>query len=139
MTIENVASNWSFAGQWYYDRKNATIGYIPRAGETVAQLEASATTSTVEELLVVNGTKNIKWEGVHFAFATWNGACCIQMPFVHIDAIYDMDISLISERTYRQLGQLGLCRHPVWIPLSARRTACQCPRMELDKRYLQRV
>ena len=74
VSIENVATNWSYPGQWYYDRKNATIGYIPRAGETIAQLEASATTATVEELLVVNNTKNVRWEGVHFAFATWSGS-----------------------------------------------------------------
>jgi hypothetical protein len=86
VSIENVFSNWSFAGQWYYDRKNATIGYIPRNGETIAQVEASATTATVEQLLVVNDTNNIRWEGVHFAFATWNGACCVQFSVIHVDS-----------------------------------------------------
>ena len=75
VSIENVATNWSFPGQWYYDRANAAIGYIPRdASETIAQLEATATTATLEQILVVNNSKNMRWEGVHFHFATWSGS-----------------------------------------------------------------
>ena len=37
-SIENVASNWSYAGQFYYDRAGGSIGYIPRPGETVRRL-----------------------------------------------------------------------------------------------------
>ena len=51
-----------------------SIGYIPRAGETAADLEATATTATLQELLVINNTKNLRWEGVSFQYATWLGA-----------------------------------------------------------------
>ena len=74
VSIENVATNWSYPGQWYYDRKKAAIGYIPRPGETLAQVETSATTTTLEQILVVNGSRNVRWEGVHFEFATWSGS-----------------------------------------------------------------
>lgn len=33
-SLENVASNFTQPGQFYYDRAGATISYIPRAGET---------------------------------------------------------------------------------------------------------
>lgn len=57
-----------------YDRGAGTIGYIPRAGETLATIEATATTATVEELLVLNGTTNVRFEGVRFRYATWSGS-----------------------------------------------------------------
>ena len=72
--LENVASNWSYPGQFYYSRKDKTIGYIPRPGETAADLEATATTATQQQILVVNGSKNLQFKGVHFEYATWLGA-----------------------------------------------------------------
>ena len=74
VTIENVDSNWTAPGQMYYDRANAAIGYIPRAGESLASIEATATTAVGEELLVINGSRNIRWESVKFHYATWKGA-----------------------------------------------------------------
>ena len=72
-SIENVGLNKTdnTPGHWYYDRKAATISYIPRAGETAATLEATATTATQQELVSLTGTKNVKWEGVHFAYGSW--------------------------------------------------------------------
>jgi hypothetical protein len=55
-------------GHWYYDRKAATISYVPRPGETAATLEASATTATQQHLVTLTSTNNIKWEGVQFAY-----------------------------------------------------------------------
>ena len=72
--LENVESNWTLPGQFYYDRAQGSMGYIPRAGETVALLEATATTAVAETLLIVNGTSNLRWENVRFEYATWLGA-----------------------------------------------------------------
>jgi pectate lyase len=72
--LENVGTNFTQPGQFYYDRAGASIGYIPRQGETAADLEATATTATQQEILVVKNTQNLKWEGVHFEYATWLGA-----------------------------------------------------------------
>ena len=68
-TIENVESNFSYPGQFYYDRAGGVISYIPRSGETASDLEATATTAVVEELLVVKDVKNMKWEDVSFEYA----------------------------------------------------------------------
>ena len=73
-TIENVLSNFTQPGQFYYDRAAATISYIPRPGETVDILEDTATTATQQELLLINGSSNVQWENVRFEFATWLGA-----------------------------------------------------------------
>jgi hypothetical protein len=51
-----------------------SIGYLPRLGETAATLESTATTATAQHILVVNGSKNLRWEGVRFEYATWLGA-----------------------------------------------------------------
>ena len=72
--LENVEANFSYPGQFYYDRADGSIGYIPRANENAATLEATATTTVTQELLVVSGTQNLRWEGVTFEFATWQGA-----------------------------------------------------------------
>ena len=64
--LENLATNWTQPGQWYYDRKAATIGYIPRAGESAATLAATATTASTEVILAVKHTQNLRWEGVRF-------------------------------------------------------------------------
>ena len=74
VSIENVVANWSHPGQFYYDRAGGSIGYIPRAGETAASIEAAATTATVEEILVVNGSQHVRFENVKFNFATWSGS-----------------------------------------------------------------
>ena len=72
--IENLASNWTQPGEFYYDRAAGSIGYIPRSGENIATLEATATTATAQYILVVNSTRNLVWEGVRFEYATWLGA-----------------------------------------------------------------
>ena len=62
--------NFSAPGTFYYDKAQGSILYVPRAGESVATLEATATTATAEELVVANHTKNLRWENVHFQYAT---------------------------------------------------------------------
>ena len=72
-SIENIGLNktGNTPGHWYYDRKGATISYVPRPGETEATLEATAMTATQQELVTLTATKNVKWEGVHFSYGSW--------------------------------------------------------------------
>ena len=58
-SIENVGLNatGNAPGHWYYDRSGATISYIPRAGETAATLEASATTATQQVLVTLSAVR----------------------------------------------------------------------------------
>lgn len=69
--IENVFENLTQPGQWYYDRDNALVFYIPRLGETTAMIGATAVSSVAEVLLAVNGTRNLEWAGVGFEHSTW--------------------------------------------------------------------
>jgi len=73
-SIENLRSNFSHAGEFYYDRAAATIEYIFRAGETLATLEATATTATKQDILIVNNTHDVAWRDVKFEYATWLGS-----------------------------------------------------------------
>ena len=73
-SIENLRSNFSHAGEFCYDRAAVTIEYIFRAGETLATLEATATTATKQEILIVNNTKDVAWRDVKFEYATWLGS-----------------------------------------------------------------
>eukprot|EP01052_Picozoa_sp_SAG31_P001462 SAG31_NODE_49_length_30599_cov_15.615016_22_plen_529_part_00 len=72
-SIENVATNFTQPGQFYYDRAAATISYILRAGESASLLDETATTTQQQELLVVNGSNNVHWEHVSFEYATFLG------------------------------------------------------------------
>eukprot|EP01044_Picomonas_judraskeda_P031962 COSAG03_NODE_12160_length_558_cov_3.106754_2_plen_68_part_01 len=58
--------------------------YIPRAGERIGQVEASATTATVEELLVVNNTKNVRWVSLSLSLSVCVCVCDID---VNVNAI----------------------------------------------------
>ena len=71
-SIENVfdPSNFTAPGTFYYDRALATFIYMPRVGETIATLEATATTATGEVILSLNQTANVVWQSTAFHYAT---------------------------------------------------------------------
>eukprot|EP01050_Picozoa_sp_SAG11_P000458 SAG11_NODE_13_length_26388_cov_67.360341_30_plen_721_part_00 len=73
-SIENLWSNFSHPGEFYYDRSAGTISYIMREGETLSDLEATATTATTQSILIVNATHDVAWRDVSFEYATWLGA-----------------------------------------------------------------
>jgi len=72
--IENLSTNFTQPGQFYYDRAAGVIRYIARPGETIDTLERTATTATAKTILLVNGSQNVRWDGVKFQYATWLGA-----------------------------------------------------------------
>ena len=93
--LENLGTNWTQPGEFYYDRAAASIGYIPRAGETVATLEATAITATAQEVLVVNGSQNLRFDGVSFRYATWLGASG-QQGFVDTQSAFLYEVKSFS-------------------------------------------
>ena len=93
--MENLGTNWTQPGEFYYDRAAASIGYIPRAGETVATLEATAVTAIAQEVLVVNGSQNLRFEGVSFRYATWLGASG-QQGFVDTQSAFLYEVKSFS-------------------------------------------
>ena len=116
-TIENVGTNFTQPGQFYYDRAASLISYIPRPGETADTLESTATTATQQELLVVNGSQNVRWQNVKFEYASWLGAsgpkgfvdtqsaymCNDGEPPVHVNVLNSTNVTL-SGCEFQHLG-----------------------------------
>jgi hypothetical protein len=69
--IENVLGNLSQPGQFYYDKAGAEILYIPRAGESIAMVESTATTSVREVLVNISRTEHSTFKGIQYQHATW--------------------------------------------------------------------
>ena len=61
------------------DGAAAQILYLPRAGETLATVEATATTSVMEVLLNVSGTKDAEFESISYQHSTWLGAARVHL------------------------------------------------------------
>ena len=59
-------------GQFYINRDNATIFYVPNPGEDMR--EASVVLPLLESLLLADGAANITVAGVSFAHTAWGGA-----------------------------------------------------------------
>ena len=149
--IENVEGNWSFPGQFYYDRAGGTVGYILRDGETVAELEATATTAVVEELLIINNTKNVVWDSVNFEFGTWLGAsgpkgfidtqsaylCAEGEPPANIKVTRSTNVTFAG-CTFQHLGgvyALGASKHGAATDLPTHLKACAEDVADLDEAY----
>ena len=73
--VENAFELLTKPGQWYLDRKESRLYYIPRPGEDVASMKAEL--PVLEKLLDARGTDfkhrihDISIEGVVFKYATW--------------------------------------------------------------------
>ncbi len=85
--IENAYELLDIPGEWYLDRSDGFIYYIPRAGEDLATAEVIV--PVLETLLSVTGTlddpaHDIRFEGITFRHATWlrpnrpEGYPCVQ-------------------------------------------------------------
>ena len=72
--LNNGMSMLNEAGEWFLDRKNAKIYYIPRAGENMASAKVIA--PVLENLVEVKGTidtpvHDIKFKGISFQYSNW--------------------------------------------------------------------
>ena len=72
--VENALELLDQPGQWYLDRRQGAVYYLPRPGEDLPKIEVIA--PAVETLLELRGTlqrpvKNIRFEGLTFAYAGW--------------------------------------------------------------------
>jgi hypothetical protein len=68
-SLENAYAFLAEPGDFYLDTTAATLYYIPRAGEDLST--ATVIAARTEQLLVMDGTKNLSLEGLTFAYATW--------------------------------------------------------------------
>jgi hypothetical protein len=73
--VENAFELLTKPGQWYLDRKEANLYYIPRPGEDISSINAEL--PVLEKLLDVRGSDfkhrihDISIEGMNFKYATW--------------------------------------------------------------------
>ncbi|MES2240730.1 MAG: L-rhamnose mutarotase [Bacteroidota bacterium] len=72
--LNNGISMLNEAGEWYLDRKNRKIYYIPRKGETMAS--AKVTAPVLENLVEIKGTidspvHDVKFKGISFQYSNW--------------------------------------------------------------------
>jgi len=63
-------------GEWYHDIREHRVYYMPRAGETLEMVNASAVVPMLETLVEVTGSaerpvRNITFKGVAFSHTTW--------------------------------------------------------------------
>ena len=72
--LNNGMSMLNEAGEWFLDRKNAKIYYIPRAGENMANAKVIA--PVLENLVELKGTidtpvHDVKFKGISFQYSNW--------------------------------------------------------------------
>ena len=67
---ENVREAVSKAGEWYLDRSEGKLYYIPFVNETPESLTLSA--PITEKLISVNGVSNITFSGIKFVNTDWD-------------------------------------------------------------------
>ncbi|WP_285748447.1 right-handed parallel beta-helix repeat-containing protein [Lentzea sp. NBRC 105346] len=67
--VENAFEFLDEPGEWYFDRKARRIYYLPRPGEDLAKADVEV--PVLEKLVNVNGSKNLTFDGLRFAYATW--------------------------------------------------------------------
>lgn len=67
---ENVKEALSLHGEWYLDRTEEKLYYIPEEGDTVENTVLWA--GVTEQLITVNGAENISFQGINFENTDWN-------------------------------------------------------------------
>lgn len=68
--FENVKEALSLPGEWYLDRAEEKLWYIPEDGDTVENTLLYA--GVTEQLMTFNGVKNISFQGINFEHTDWN-------------------------------------------------------------------
>ena len=79
--IENAFEELDESGEFYYDRAEKYIYYIPRSDESMETAVVQA--AKIEKLMDISGSnldervKNIIFDGITFAHAAWNRPSCV--------------------------------------------------------------
>ena len=68
--FENVKEALSLPGEWYLDRNEEKLYYIPEDGDTVENTVLYAGYS--EQLITINNTSDIAFQGIEFRNTDWN-------------------------------------------------------------------
>ncbi len=68
--LENVKEALNASGEWYLDRGEEKLYYIPENGDTVENTVLYA--GMTEQLLTINGAENISFQGISFEKTDWD-------------------------------------------------------------------
>ena len=68
--LENVKEALSLPGEWYLDRAEEKLYYIPRENDTVKNTVLYA--GETEQLITINNAENISFQGIDFENTDWN-------------------------------------------------------------------
>lgn len=68
--LENVKEALNSSGEWYLDRGEEKLYYIPENGDTVENTVLYA--AITEQLLTINGAENISFQGISFEKTDWD-------------------------------------------------------------------
>ena len=68
--LENVKEALNSSGEWYLDRDEEKLYYIPENGDTVENTVLYA--AITEQLLTINGAENISFQGISFEKTDWD-------------------------------------------------------------------
>ena len=68
--FENVKEALSLPGEWYLDRAEEKLYYIPEEGDTIENTVLYA--GITEQLMNFEGAENISFQGINFEFTDWD-------------------------------------------------------------------
>ncbi len=68
--FENVKEALCLPGEWYLDRSESKLYYIPEEGDTVENTVVYA--GKTERLLILNNSNNITFQGINFEQTDWD-------------------------------------------------------------------
>ncbi len=68
--LENVKEALSLPGEWYLDRSEEKLYYIPRDGDTLNNTVVYAGAN--EQFFTINNAQNISFQGINFKNTDWN-------------------------------------------------------------------
>lgn len=68
--FENVKEALTLPGEWYLDRSEEKLYYVPEAGDTLENTVLYA--GVTEQLMNFEGAKNISFQGINFENTDWN-------------------------------------------------------------------
>ncbi len=95
---ENVKEALSLPGEWYLDRSEEKLYYIPETGDTVDNTVLYA--GMTEQLFTFNNAKNISFQGIDFINTDWE----------HIDGVFFTGLFNESHPLYKNIEFGGV--HP---------------------------
>ncbi len=97
--IENALELLDEPGEWYLDRTNRTVYYLPKPGEDLTEVPVVA--PALERLVELRGTldrpvRNLRFDGISFEHGNWLRPS--QVGFVDVQANFVLDEAHLMQR-----------------------------------------